>query len=62
MDLPWVKDEFREYPDLETRQKLYFMYKELLINQAIPWVDISGGYPERLQKAIRSVDMLLTKK
>ncbi|MGK2861636.1 MAG: AAA family ATPase [Chitinophagaceae bacterium] len=61
-DLPWVKDELREYPDAETRQKLYFMYKELLINQATPWVEISGGYPERLQKAIRGVDMLLTKK
>ena len=23
IDLPWVKDELREYPDLETRQKLY---------------------------------------
>ncbi|MBC7904703.1 MAG: ATP-binding protein [Gemmatimonadaceae bacterium] len=51
-DLPWVKDELREYPDLENRQKLYHIYKDIMINQAVPWVDISGDYDERLQKAV----------
>ena len=59
VDLPWVKDELREYPDLETRQKLYFMYKEIMENQSVPWVDISGSYEERLRKAITDVDILL---
>ncbi|MGB5006354.1 MAG: ATP-binding protein, partial [Ferruginibacter sp.] len=27
IDLPWVKDELREYPDLLSRQKLYRHYK-----------------------------------
>ena len=58
-DLPWVKDELREYPDLETRQKLYTIYKDLMIHQPTPWVDISGNYEERLQKAIAAVDDLL---
>jgi len=58
-DLPWVKDELREYPDLETREKLYHIYKDIMINQAVPWVDISGNYEERLQKAIKAVDALL---
>lgn len=58
VDLPWVKDELREYPDLETRNKLYFIYKDIMINQSTPWVDISGGYEERLQKAIAAVDKL----
>ena len=31
-DLPWVKDELREYPDLETRETLYHHYRDLLIN------------------------------
>ena len=56
VDLPWVKDELREYPDPETRRKLYHHYKELLINQPVPWVDISGGYEERLQKAIDAIN------
>jgi NadR type nicotinamide-nucleotide adenylyltransferase len=51
-DLPWVADELREYPDLESRGRLYHMYKDLMINQATPWFDISGNYEERLEKAI----------
>jgi NadR type nicotinamide-nucleotide adenylyltransferase len=58
-DLPWVKDELREYPDLETRDKLYHIYKDLMINQSISWIDISGDYEERLQKAIAGVDRLM---
>ena len=59
IDLPWVKDELREYPDIESRRKLYKIYKDLMINQSTPWVDISGDYDQRLQKAIAAVDKLL---
>ena len=58
-DLPWVKDELREYPDIKSRKKLYAIYKDLMINQSIPWVDIRGSYEERLQRAIVAVDNLL---
>jgi NadR type nicotinamide-nucleotide adenylyltransferase len=58
-DLPWVRDELREYPDLVSRQELYHIYKDLLVNQSVPWADISGGPEERLQKAIAAVDGLL---
>lgn len=58
-DLPWVKDELREYPDLETRQKLFLTYKDLLINQPVPWMEISGTGEERLQQAIAAVNKLL---
>ncbi len=50
-DLPWVKDDLRECPAVETRYKLYHYYKDLLVNQSIPWTDISGGYDERFEKA-----------
>ncbi len=59
IDLPWVKDELREYPDIESRKKLYRIYKDLMTNQQVPWVDISGDYEERLKKAIGAVDKLL---
>jgi len=59
IDLPWVKDELREYPDLLSRQQLYHYYKDILVNQQVPWVDISGNYEERLKKAILAVDGLL---
>jgi nicotinamide riboside kinase len=29
-----------------------------MLNQNVPWVDISGNYEERLQKAITAVDKL----
>ena len=57
-DLPWVKDELREYPDLVSRKKLYRHYKDIMVNQRVPWADISGNYEERLQKAIKAVDGL----
>jgi NadR type nicotinamide-nucleotide adenylyltransferase len=59
IDLPWIKDELREYPDHETRHQLYLIYKDIMINQSVPWIDISGDYDERLQKAISAVDDLL---
>jgi NadR type nicotinamide-nucleotide adenylyltransferase len=58
-DLPWKADLLREYPDLNTREKIYHYYRDAMVNQPIPWVDISGLYEQRLQKAIHSVDRIL---
>lgn len=57
-DLPWVSDELREYPDLSNRQKLFCMYKDLMVNQDVPWVEISGSYEQRFPAAVRAVDRL----
>ena len=62
IDLPWVADELREYPNEEPRKELYQIYKDIMINQQTPWVDISGNYEERLEKAIAAVDTILTKR
>jgi NadR type nicotinamide-nucleotide adenylyltransferase len=59
IDLPWVKDELREYPEEGPRKELYHIYKDLLINQSTPWVDISGNYHQRLHTAIHAVNQLL---
>ena len=59
-DLPWVKDELREYPDEKVRKKLFHFYKELLVNQQVPWCLISGNYEERLSKAINCVKNYFT--
>lgn len=60
IDLPWVRDELREYPDPAKREQLYKMYKDILINQSVPWAEVSGSYDERLATAIRAVDKTLT--
>lgn len=56
IDLPWVKDELREYPDEQPRRELYRIYKDIMENQHIPWVIINGTYEQRLQKAIAAVE------
>jgi NadR type nicotinamide-nucleotide adenylyltransferase len=55
-DLPWVEDNLREYPDEKIRKELFYIYKELMINQSTPWKEISGNYEERLKKAIQFID------
>ena len=60
IDLPWIADELREYPNEEPRKELYQIYKDIMLNQQTPWVDISGDYNERLQKAITAIDAILT--
>jgi nicotinamide riboside kinase len=55
-DLAWVPDVLREYPDEAAREVLFDIYKNLLQNQSTPWVEISGNYEERLQKAIAAVE------
>jgi NadR type nicotinamide-nucleotide adenylyltransferase len=56
IDLPWTQDELREYPDFESREKLFHIYKDILVNQHVPWVIISGTDDERLAAAIESVE------
>ena len=60
VDLPWIKDELREYPDLAVREKLFHYYREEMIEQKTPWVIIRGKYEERLAAAITAVDRSFT--
>jgi NadR type nicotinamide-nucleotide adenylyltransferase len=60
-DIPWVQDELREYPDEKPRQELFQIYKDILINQQTPWVEISGGFEERNQKAVATIDAVLAR-
>ena len=58
-DLPWVKDELREYPDLVTRETLYHQYKDLLINQHTPWFEVNGLDPKRFEDTVEWVKLLV---
>jgi len=61
IDLPWTKDELREYPDEQPRKELYKIYKDLLINQSVPFVEISGMEEQRINKAVEAVDEYIKK-
>jgi len=56
IDLPWAKDELREYPDEKPRQELFAIYQNILFNQTTPWHLISGTNEERLQNAIHAIN------
>lgn len=58
-DIPWVKDELREYPDPHTRQQLFNMYHDLLVNQDTLWTVVSGTEAVRLKTAVATVDDFL---
>ncbi len=58
-DLPWTKDELREYPDLESRLKLFHMYREDMISQQTPWKEIKGISTDRFASAVAAVNALL---
>jgi NadR type nicotinamide-nucleotide adenylyltransferase len=59
LDLPWVKDDLREYPDLESRRQLFNIYKSIMISQPVPCAEISGNNDERLHEAIKAISDLL---
>jgi len=59
IDLPWVRDDLREYPDIEPRLKLFNIYKDKMINKHIPWKIISGNHEERLRTAVDAVNRLM---
>jgi len=54
-DLPWVADELREYPDLATREKLWHIYHDALVQQSTPWHLISGTESERFANALKAI-------
>jgi len=45
-----------EYPDEQPRLELFNIYKDILIHQNVPWVQINGDYAERLQTAIETIN------
>ena len=61
IDLPWVQDDLREYPDFSIRQKLYNMYRDMMIQSRFRWAEISGTDAQRLQMAISLIDTVFGK-
>ena len=61
VDLPWVQDGLREYPDVAFRKKLFKSYKDILINGHTKWAVVSGTDTERLQTAVSIIDTIYKK-
>jgi len=59
IDIPWEEDPQREYPDPQMREYFYRIYRDIVVNAGVPWVDIRGGYEEREKAAIAAVNKLI---
>jgi NadR type nicotinamide-nucleotide adenylyltransferase len=62
VDLPWVQDGLREYPDPQIRQRLFKMYKDILVNNGVKWTVISGTMEQRFQTATHVLDTVFSSK
>ncbi len=58
-DLPWTKDELREYPDVKIRNTLFEHYKDIVINSGLPWALVQGTGKDRTQSAIKAIDGIM---
>ena len=59
IDIPWEEDPQREYPDPAMREYFYKIYRDLVVDSGVPWVEIRGSFAEREASAIAAVDKLL---
>lgn len=61
IDIEWSYDPQREHPDTAMRQYFYNIYRDIVQNSGLPWVDIRGGEQERLQLAKESIRSIFNK-
>jgi NadR type nicotinamide-nucleotide adenylyltransferase len=57
-DIPWKADPLREYPNEAPRMALFHMYKDLLVNQATPWILVDGPADQRVRQAGIAINKL----
>lgn len=60
-NIPWVKDNLREYPNEKIRWELFYYYKDIVVNSGINFIEInSTNYHERFLTAKTAIVNLIT--
>jgi nicotinamide riboside kinase len=59
IDMPWEPDGIRDRP--YNREEMHDLFKNELIQQNLPFAEISGSYNERLKQAVCATDEFLNK-
>ncbi len=59
IDIPWQDDPQREHPEPEMRHYFYDVYKDIVQNSGVPWVEVRGTLEERMQTATAAIDQIL---
>lgn len=55
IDIPWKDDPLREHPDPEDRRYFYNVYKDIVQQSGVSWVEVSGAHEERLKTALQAI-------
>jgi nicotinamide riboside kinase len=55
-DIAWIYDAQREHPEPEMREKIYHHYRDMLIFQNLPWMEINGSFENRIETAKTAVN------
>jgi NadR type nicotinamide-nucleotide adenylyltransferase len=59
IDFPWQDDVLREHGQPEERKYFYNIYRDIVMQSGIPWIDVSGDEKTRLDLALGAVHKLL---
>jgi HTH-type transcriptional regulator, transcriptional repressor of NAD biosynthesis genes len=59
-DVPFVADPQRCFPDEESRERARTLWRDALVGRGLPFVEITGDWPERERVAIAAVEELLS--
>jgi NadR type nicotinamide-nucleotide adenylyltransferase len=57
VDLPWEEDPQREHPT--KREELYNIYRNEMLGQSVPFVEIKGDREQRRALAVNAVESIL---
>ncbi len=55
IDLPWVGDEVRMFPDREDQRRFFELCRDELERRGVPWVLIGGDGDQRFAAALKAI-------
>lgn len=61
IDMPWQEDPLREHPEPEMRAHFFNIYNDIVQESNVPFVMVNGNEEERLQAAIKAMEIMLLK-
>ncbi len=59
IDIPWVDDGTRYFPDKADRERFFQLCKKTLEDRGLPYVICAGGKDNRLSRAVKAIDRLI---
>ena len=57
-DLAWTPDPLREYPEGPSRDILFHIYRDCMINQSTPWAEVGGQGEARIAAGIAAAERI----